>query len=151
MTISCPTNNLFPLFDSDPHNISFHFLIPEGGNDKLPYHKLKVVLPDANITVTRWAQKISVPLVFLSLCLSSYLYLCSQKQIKDKLNVATPEGNFLWSFHKEFSPLLIGTTQFSKKRYVYTAADSIIKVLPTLDLFTQTCHWPFWKTGKEIS
>jgi hypothetical protein len=53
MTISCPTDNIFPLFDSDPYNISFHFLIPEGGNDKLPYHKLKVVLPDANITVTR--------------------------------------------------------------------------------------------------
>ncbi|KAK3149168.1 hypothetical protein QOZ80_3AG0213840 [Eleusine coracana subsp. coracana] len=88
---------------SDAQNISFHFLIPEGGNDKLPYHKLKVVLPDSNITVT------------------------SQKQIKDKLNVATPEGNFLWSFHKELSPLLIGTTQISKKRYVYTSADSIIR------------------------
>ncbi|KAL6637985.1 hypothetical protein ACP70R_025557 [Stipagrostis hirtigluma subsp. patula] len=88
---------------SDPHNISFHFLIPEGGNDKLPYHQLKVVLPDSNITVT------------------------SQKQIKDRLNVATPEGNFLWSFHNELSPLLIATTKFSQKRYVYISADSIIK------------------------
>ncbi|AQK46419.1 hypothetical protein ZEAMMB73_Zm00001d026374 [Zea mays] len=26
---------------SDPHNISFHYLIPEGGNDKLSYFKLK--------------------------------------------------------------------------------------------------------------
>ncbi|TVU44755.1 hypothetical protein EJB05_04211, partial [Eragrostis curvula] len=88
---------------SDPQNVSFRFLIPEGGNDELPYHKLKVVLPDSNLIVT------------------------SQKVIKDKLNVATPEGNFLWSFRKELSPLLIGTTQFSKKRYVYTAGDSIIK------------------------
>ncbi|XP_062214426.1 uncharacterized protein LOC133915323 [Phragmites australis] len=88
---------------SDPLNISFHFLIPEGGNDKLPYHKLKVVLPDSNLTIT------------------------SQKQIKDKLNVATPEGNFVWSFLKELSPLVIATTQFSKKRYVYASADSIIK------------------------
>ncbi|PWZ40358.1 hypothetical protein Zm00014a_020754 [Zea mays] len=63
---------------SDPHNISFHYLIPEGGNDKLSYFKLKVLLPDSDLTVT------------------------SQKQIKDKLNL-------------------------SKKRFVYIAADSIIK------------------------
>jgi len=71
------------LFGSDPHNISFHYLIPEGGNDKLSYFKLKVLLPDSDLTVT------------------------SQKQIKDKLNVATPEGNFLWLFHTELSPFLI--------------------------------------------
>ncbi|OEL13816.1 hypothetical protein BAE44_0025170 [Dichanthelium oligosanthes] len=88
---------------SDPHNISFHFLIPEGGKDESPYYKLKVVLPDSDLTVT------------------------SQRQIKDKLNVATPEGNFLWSFHKELSPLLIAKSQLSKKRYLYISADSIIK------------------------
>ncbi|KAI4966957.1 hypothetical protein ZWY2020_034668 [Hordeum vulgare] len=55
----------------DPHHVSFNFVIPEGGNDQVPYYKIKAVLPDSNITVT------------------------SQKQIKDKLNVATPEGNFL--------------------------------------------------------
>lgn len=54
---------------------------------------------------------------------------CSQKQIKDKLNVATPEGNFLWLFHTELSPFLIAKSQLSKKRFVYIAADSIIKVL----------------------
>lgn len=88
---------------SDPQNISFHFLIPEGGNDKSSYHKLKVLLPDSDLTVT------------------------SQKQIKDKLNVATPEGNFLWLFHMELSPFLIAKSQLSKKRYVYITADSIIK------------------------
>ncbi|CAD6206900.1 unnamed protein product [Miscanthus lutarioriparius] len=88
---------------SDPQNVSFHFLIPKGGNVKLSYHKLKVLLPDSDLTVT------------------------SQKQIKDKLNVATPEGNFLWSFHTELSPFLIARSQLSKKRYVYIAADSIIK------------------------
>lgn len=88
---------------SDPHNISFHYLIPEGGNDKLSYLKLKVLLPDSDLTVT------------------------SQKQIKDKLNVATPEGNFLWLFHTELSPFLIAKSQLSKKRFVYIAADSIIK------------------------
>jgi hypothetical protein len=41
------------LFGSDPHNISFHYLIPEGGNDKLSYLKLKVLLPDSDLTVTR--------------------------------------------------------------------------------------------------
>ncbi|KAL5209473.1 hypothetical protein ABZP36_005096 [Zizania latifolia] len=88
---------------SDPHNISFNFLIPEGGTGKLPYYKLKVVLPDSNVTVT------------------------SQKQIKDKLNVATPEGNLFWSFPNELSPIIIGTTKFSQKRYVYISADSIVK------------------------
>ncbi|PWZ46314.1 hypothetical protein Zm00014a_005246 [Zea mays] len=88
---------------SIPHNISFHYLIPEGGNDKLSYFKLKVLLPDSDLTVT------------------------SQKQIKDKLNVATPEGNFLWLFHTELSPFLIAKSQLSKKRFVYIAADSIIK------------------------
>ncbi|PWZ34731.1 hypothetical protein Zm00014a_008709 [Zea mays] len=88
---------------SDPHNISFHYLIPEGGNDKLSYFKLKVLLPDSDLTVT------------------------SQKQIKDKLNVATPKGNFLWLFHIELSPFLIAKSQLSKKRFVYIAADSIIK------------------------
>ncbi|KAL5218754.1 hypothetical protein ABZP36_019438, partial [Zizania latifolia] len=83
---------------SDPHNISFSFLIPEGGTEKLPYYKLKVVLPDSNIT-----------------------------QIKDKLNVATPEGNLFWSFPNELSPIIIGTTKFSQKRYVYISADSIVK------------------------
>ncbi|GJM96807.1 hypothetical protein PR202_ga13675 [Eleusine coracana subsp. coracana] len=63
----------------------------------------------------------------LAVLTNSTLTSSSQKQIKDKLNVATPEGNFLWSFHKELSPLLIGTTQISKKRYVYTSADSIIR------------------------
>ena len=132
----CQQYNILPLFGSDPHNISFHFLIPEGGNDQLPYHKLKVVLPDANITVTRWAQKSSMPFMFLPTCPFSCMCLCSQKKIKDKLNVATPEGNFLWS-HMELSPLLIGKTQFSKKRYVYIAADSIIKVLE----FTWSIYW----------
>ncbi|KAF8709921.1 hypothetical protein HU200_029639 [Digitaria exilis] len=88
---------------SDPQNISFHFLIPEGINDKAPYYKLKVVLPDSDLSVT------------------------SQREIKDKLNVATPEGNFLWSFHNELSPLLIAKSQLSKKRYLYMSADSIIK------------------------
>ncbi|WVZ60747.1 hypothetical protein U9M48_010728 [Paspalum notatum var. saurae] len=101
-TIAVLTNSTLSS-SSDPQNISFHFLIPEGGNDKLPYHKLKVVLPDSDLTVT------------------------SQKQIKDKLNVATPEGNFLWLFHKELSPLLIAKSQLSKKRYLYIPADSIIK------------------------
>ncbi|KAL6894193.1 hypothetical protein ACP4OV_008291 [Aristida adscensionis] len=101
---------------SDPQNITFHYLIPEGGDDKLPYHKLKVVLPDSNLAVT------------------------SQKKIKDKLNVATPEGNFLWTFQNELSPLLIATTKFSQKRYVYISADSITKYpgeknLPSVPLF----------------
>ncbi|KAF0914976.1 hypothetical protein E2562_033057 [Oryza meyeriana var. granulata] len=88
---------------SDPHNISFNFLIPERGTDKSPYYKLKAVLPDSNVTVA------------------------SQKKIEDKLNVATPEGNLFWSFPDELSPIIIGTTQFSQKRYVYISADSIVK------------------------
>uniref|UniRef100_A0A0E0D7M0 Uncharacterized protein n=1 Tax=Oryza meridionalis TaxID=40149 RepID=A0A0E0D7M0_9ORYZ len=88
---------------SDPHNISFNFLIPERGTDKSPYYKLKAVLPDSNVTVA------------------------SQKKIEDKLNVATPEGNLFWSFPNELSPIIIGTTQFSQKRYVYISADSIVK------------------------
>ncbi|CAN6291658.1 unnamed protein product [Urochloa humidicola] len=88
---------------SDPQNISFHFLIPEGDDDKLPYYKLKAVLPDSDLTVT------------------------SQRQIKDKLNVALPEGNFLWLFHKELSPLLIAKSQLSNRRYLYISADSIVK------------------------
>uniref|UniRef100_A0A8R7Q0R6 Uncharacterized protein n=1 Tax=Triticum urartu TaxID=4572 RepID=A0A8R7Q0R6_TRIUA len=89
---------------SHPHDVSFNFLIPEGGNDQLPYYKLKSVLPaDSNITIT------------------------SQKQITDKLNVTTPEGNFLWVVRNELSPIIITTTQLSRKRYVYISADSIIK------------------------
>lgn len=62
-------------------------------------------------------------------CGHSYICAsCSQKQIKDKLNVATPEGNFLWLFHRELSPFLIAKSQLSKKRYVYIPADSIIQV-----------------------
>jgi len=101
-TLAVMTNSTLSS-SSDPQNISFHFLIPEGGNDKSSYHKLKALLPDSDLTVT------------------------SQKQIKDKLNVATPEGNFLWLFHMELSPFLIAKSQLSKKRYVYIAADSIIK------------------------
>uniref|UniRef100_A0ACD5X9A5 Uncharacterized protein n=1 Tax=Avena sativa TaxID=4498 RepID=A0ACD5X9A5_AVESA len=88
---------------SQPHDVSFTFLIPEGENYQLPFYKLKSVLPDSNITVT------------------------SQKKIKDKLNVATLEGNFLWSFRDELSPIIFATTQFSRKRYVYISADSIVK------------------------
>ncbi|KAF7044647.1 hypothetical protein CFC21_053847 [Triticum aestivum] len=89
---------------SHPHDVSFNFLIPEGGNDQLPYYKLKSVLPaDSSITIT------------------------SQKQITDKLNVTTPEGNFLWVVRNELSPIIITTTQLSRKRYVYISADSIIK------------------------
>lgn len=88
---------------SEPHDVYFNFLIPEGGKDKLPFDKITSVLPDSNITVT------------------------SQKQIKDKLNVATPEGNFFWSFHNELSSIIIATTRLSKKRYVYISADSVIK------------------------
>lgn len=87
---------------SDPHHVSFNFVIPEGGNDQVPYYKIKAVLPDSNITVT------------------------SQKQIKDKLNVATPEGNFFASFPNELSPIVVART-LSRKRYVYISADSIIK------------------------
>ncbi|RCV40617.1 hypothetical protein SETIT_9G069400v2 [Setaria italica] len=101
-TLAALTNSTLSS-SSDPQNISFHFLIPEGDDDKVPYHTLKVVLPDSDLTVS------------------------SQRQIKDKLNVATPEGNFLWSFHKELSPLLIAKSQLSKKRYLYISADSIIK------------------------
>ncbi|KAM0899666.1 hypothetical protein ACQ4PT_021180 [Festuca glaucescens] len=87
---------------SNPHDVSFTFLIPEGGNDQLPLYKIKSVIPDSNVTVT------------------------SQKKIKDKLNVATPEGNFLWWFRNELSPIIIAT-QFSRKRHVYISADSIVK------------------------
>ncbi|XP_047086075.1 uncharacterized protein LOC124697541 [Lolium rigidum] len=87
---------------SDPHDVSFTFLIPEGGNDQLPFYKIISVIPGSNLTVT------------------------SQKKIKDKLNVATPEGNFLWSFRKELSPIIIAT-HFSRKRHVYISADSIVK------------------------
>uniref|UniRef100_A0ACD6A165 Uncharacterized protein n=1 Tax=Avena sativa TaxID=4498 RepID=A0ACD6A165_AVESA len=88
---------------SQPHDVSFSFLLPEGQNDRLPFYKLKSVLPDSNITVT------------------------SQKHIKDKLNVATPEGNFLWSFRNELSPIIFATTQFSQNKYVYISADSVVK------------------------
>ncbi|VAI00483.1 unnamed protein product [Triticum turgidum subsp. durum] len=89
---------------SHPHDVSFNFLIPEGGKDQLPYYKLKSALPaDSNITFT------------------------SQNQIKEKLNVTTPEGNFLWAVRNELSPIIITTTQLSRKRYVYISADSIIK------------------------
>ncbi|XP_044390669.1 uncharacterized protein [Triticum aestivum] len=87
---------------SDPHHVSFNFLIPEGGNDQVPYYKIKSVLPDSNITVT------------------------SQKKIKDKLNLATPEGNFFVSFPNELSPIVIARA-LSRTRYVYISADSIIK------------------------
>uniref|UniRef100_A0ACD6A9S8 Uncharacterized protein n=1 Tax=Avena sativa TaxID=4498 RepID=A0ACD6A9S8_AVESA len=88
---------------SDPHDVSFHFLTPEGGNDQLPLYKIKSVLPDSNITVT------------------------SEKKIKDKLNVATPQGNYLWSFRNELSPIIIAATKFSQRRYVYISADSVVK------------------------
>ncbi|XP_020188649.1 uncharacterized protein [Aegilops tauschii subsp. strangulata] len=89
---------------SHPHDVSFNFLIPEGGNDQLPYYKLKSVLPaDSNITIT------------------------SQKEIEDKLNFTTPEGNFLWALRNELSPIIITTTQLPRKRYVYISEDSIIK------------------------
>uniref|UniRef100_A0ACD5WBT4 Uncharacterized protein n=1 Tax=Avena sativa TaxID=4498 RepID=A0ACD5WBT4_AVESA len=88
---------------SQPDDVSFSFLIPEGGNDQLPFYKIKSVLPDSNITVT------------------------SQKQIKDKLNVATPQGNSLWSFRNELPPIIIAATGFSRKRYVYISADSVVK------------------------
>jgi hypothetical protein len=55
-------------------------------------------------------------------------YLFSQKKTKEKLNVATPAGNFLWSFQSELSPIIIAT-QFSRKRHVYISPDSIVKVL----------------------
>ena len=136
-------HNFFFHFGSDPQNISFHFLIPEGGNDKLPYHKLKVVLPDSNLTVTRWAHKPS----FCRSCHCGHSHTCvpcSQRQIKDKLNVATPEGNFLWLFHKELSPLLIAKSQLSKKRYLHISADSIVKVLDILfiHLLRGAKRWP---------
>ncbi|XP_047086087.1 uncharacterized protein LOC124697556 [Lolium rigidum] len=87
---------------SNPHDLSFTFLIPEGDSDQLPFYKIKSVLPHSIVTVT------------------------SQKKIKDKLNVATPKGNFLWSFRNELSPIIIAT-QFSRKRHVYISADSIVK------------------------
>lgn len=58
----------FHLFDSDPQNISFHFLIPEGINDKAPYYKLKVVLPDSDLSVTRWANKLKHPCIVSNHC-----------------------------------------------------------------------------------
>ncbi|CAM0876548.1 unnamed protein product [Alopecurus aequalis] len=88
---------------SDPHDVSLNFLIPEGGNDQLPFYKIKSVLPDSNITVT------------------------SQKQIKDKVNVATPEGNFVWSFRSDLSPIIVGASHFSRKKHVYISTDSIVK------------------------
>ncbi|XP_047092637.1 uncharacterized protein LOC124704426 [Lolium rigidum] len=100
-TLAVLTNSTLSC-SSDRHDVSFTFLIPEGSNDQLPLYKIKSVLPDSNITVT------------------------SQQKIKDKLNVATPEGNFLWSFRNELSPIIIAT-QFSRKRHVYISADSIVK------------------------
>lgn len=137
------------MFNSDPHNISFNFLIPERGTDKSPYYKLKAVLPDSNVTVARWGGKklklYFYPGHYCTLIPVSLHY--SQKKIEDKLNVATPEGNLFWSFPNELSPIIIGTTQFSQKRYVYISADSIVKVLTLLYMwsFTQTCHWVLWK------
>jgi hypothetical protein len=40
----------FCLFDSNPPDVSFTLLTHEGGNDELPFNKIKSVLPDSNIT-----------------------------------------------------------------------------------------------------
>ena len=69
------------------------------------------------------------------------VYLFSQKQIKDKLNVATPKDNFLWSFRNELPPIIIAVSQFFRRKYVYISADSIVKVLYIhVNLFTRTYY-----------
>jgi len=72
----CHKHNFFPsLFGSDPLNVSFHFLIPKGGNVKLSYHKLKVLLPDSNLTVTRWAHKLAWPLYLVTVAIVIFVPL----------------------------------------------------------------------------
>ncbi|XP_073005081.1 uncharacterized protein [Typha latifolia] len=86
-----------------PEGIFLHFFVPEDEDEKLPYYKLKVVLPNSNIDIT------------------------GQKDAKERLKSAHPEVEVLWTFPYEIAPLVIPTKYFSLNRYAYISPDTIIK------------------------
>ncbi|ONK74471.1 uncharacterized protein A4U43_C03F6620 [Asparagus officinalis] len=85
-----------------PENIHFHFFIPEGEDEELSYYKLKVLLPHSNMDII------------------------GQKEVKEKLQIALPEWNLLWS-SLEIIPLVIPLINHSWSRYLYVSSDTMIK------------------------
>lgn len=49
--------------------------------------------------------------------------------MKEKLNIATPEAEFLWKYRHELAPFFISTQHLPLNKYVYVLPDTIIKVV----------------------
>ncbi|XP_020095645.1 uncharacterized protein LOC109715173 [Ananas comosus] len=86
-----------------PEDVFFHFFIPEHEDEKLSFYKLKVVLPSSNLGII------------------------GQKDVKEKLNIATPEAEFLWNYRHELAPFFISYQHLPLNKYVYVLPDTIIK------------------------
>ncbi|XP_077243717.1 putative galacturonosyltransferase 6 [Tasmannia lanceolata] len=88
---------------SYPHRVHFHFFVPEGTEEKVSYYKLKVLFPHSNLDII------------------------GQKDVKEKLKIATSEGEYAWSSVHEIAPFIIPSTHPTLGRFIYVSPDTIIK------------------------
>ncbi|XP_058106947.1 uncharacterized protein LOC131250680 [Magnolia sinica] len=86
-----------------PERIHFHFFTPEGNEDKVSYYKLKVLFPHSNLDII------------------------GQKEVKEKLKIATSLGENVWPSLHEIAPFIIPSTHPSLSRFIYVSPDIILK------------------------
>ncbi|KAH7661071.1 Glycosyl transferase family 8 protein [Dioscorea alata] len=95
-------------------HIHFHFIIPEDEDTKLPFYKLKVLFPHANLNII------------------------GQKEVNDKFRIAMPDERIIWPLLREIAPLVISIINPSLGRFLYVSPDTImqgdIKDLFSVDL-----------------
>ncbi|KAJ0980415.1 hypothetical protein J5N97_008670 [Dioscorea zingiberensis] len=84
-------------------HIHFHFIIPEDGDTKLPFYKLKVLFSHANLDII------------------------GQKEVNEKLRIAMPDERIIWPSLSEIAPLVISIINPSLGKFLYVSPDTIIK------------------------
>lgn len=86
-----------------PHLVSFHFFIPKGNEDKVPFFKLKVLFPHSNLEIH------------------------GQEEVKEMIRTAPSEAQFAGSSFEEMAPFIIPSVHQSLSKFIYLSPNILMK------------------------
>ncbi|XP_011026983.1 PREDICTED: uncharacterized protein LOC105127407 [Populus euphratica] len=88
---------------SYPELVSFHFFIPGGDEDKVPFYKLKVLFPHSN------------------------LELHGQEEVEEIVRIAFSDEQYAKPSYEEIVPFIISTVHQFLSKFIYISVNVIMK------------------------
>ncbi|PNT53360.1 hypothetical protein POPTR_001G081100v4 [Populus trichocarpa] len=88
---------------SYPELVSFHFFIPGGNEDKVPFYKLKVLFPHSNLEIH------------------------GQEEVKEIVRIAFSDEQYAKPRYEEIVPFIIPTVHQFLSKFIYVSANVIMK------------------------